>query len=318
MNCQESCRRGRRAAQVEPFLHSLGPFRITPYLVDHSAYDAYALLVEAGGKRLFYSGDFRAHGRKGKLFNLLINHPPEDVDTLLMEGSTQSRLDAKDDFPSETDLEKQLANIFRATYGIVMLHASAQNIDRVVTLYRACKQSGRTMVIDLYAAAVLEATGNENIPQSCWPQVALFTPERQRRQVVKNQAFDVLKRHSVNRIYREDLKAMASKVVLLFRPLHMQDLEAAGCLEGASFVYSQWLGYLEQDSYRSMQLWLEQLGIEMKYIHTSGHASPADLTRFAAAIGAKQLVPIHSFAPDKYAQQFANVVIRQDGEWWDL
>ncbi len=42
----------------------LGPFRITPFLVDHSAYDAYALLVEADGKRLFYSGDFRAHGRK--------------------------------------------------------------------------------------------------------------------------------------------------------------------------------------------------------------------------------------------------------------
>lgn len=31
----------------------VGPFQITPYLVDHSAYDAYALLVEAGGQRLF-------------------------------------------------------------------------------------------------------------------------------------------------------------------------------------------------------------------------------------------------------------------------
>ena len=43
----------------------IGPFVITPYLVDHSAFDAYSLLVEAGGRRLFYSGDFRAHGRKG-------------------------------------------------------------------------------------------------------------------------------------------------------------------------------------------------------------------------------------------------------------
>ena len=45
----------------------IGPFRVTPYLVDHSAFDAYALLVEADGKRVFYSGDFRGHGRKGKL-----------------------------------------------------------------------------------------------------------------------------------------------------------------------------------------------------------------------------------------------------------
>lgn len=40
----------------------IGVFKITPYLVDHSAYDAYSLLIEAEGKRLLYSGDFRAHG----------------------------------------------------------------------------------------------------------------------------------------------------------------------------------------------------------------------------------------------------------------
>src|SRR6516164_2658109 len=47
---------------------NLAPFTITPFLVDHSAYDAYAVLVEADGKRLFYTGDFRAHGRKSSLF----------------------------------------------------------------------------------------------------------------------------------------------------------------------------------------------------------------------------------------------------------
>ena len=41
----------------------LGPFTITPFLVDHSAFDAYSLLVEAGDRRVFYTGDIRAHGR---------------------------------------------------------------------------------------------------------------------------------------------------------------------------------------------------------------------------------------------------------------
>jgi ribonuclease J len=43
---------------------SFGPFVVTPWLVDHSAFDAYALHVEAGGQRLLYTGDVRAHGRK--------------------------------------------------------------------------------------------------------------------------------------------------------------------------------------------------------------------------------------------------------------
>ena len=50
----------------------IGPFAITPHLVDHSGFDAYALEIEAGGRRLFYSGDLRAHGRKGKLFELML------------------------------------------------------------------------------------------------------------------------------------------------------------------------------------------------------------------------------------------------------
>src|SRR5437016_4180515 len=31
----------------------LGPFRITPFLNDHSAFDAYSLLIEGDGRRLF-------------------------------------------------------------------------------------------------------------------------------------------------------------------------------------------------------------------------------------------------------------------------
>jgi ribonuclease J len=30
----------------------IGPFAITPYLVDHSGFDAYALEIEAGNRRL--------------------------------------------------------------------------------------------------------------------------------------------------------------------------------------------------------------------------------------------------------------------------
>lgn len=36
---------------TQPF--EIGPFRLTPYLVDHSAFDAYALLIEAEGRRVF-------------------------------------------------------------------------------------------------------------------------------------------------------------------------------------------------------------------------------------------------------------------------
>ena len=50
----------------QPF--RIGDFTITPYLVDHSAFDAMAFLIEVENKKIFYSGDFRGHGRKSVLF----------------------------------------------------------------------------------------------------------------------------------------------------------------------------------------------------------------------------------------------------------
>jgi ribonuclease J len=294
----------------------LGAFQITPYLVDHSAFDAYSLLIEANGKRLFYSGDFRAHGRKSALFEGMVAHPPKDIDVLLMEGSSLSRLDDDASFPTEQDMENQLVETFKATSGLAMMHTSAQNIDRIVSLYRACKKTGRTLVIDLYAAAILEATGNDSIPQSSWSGVALYVPESQRRLIKKNGWFDLLDRHKQNRLFKEALHQDPSKYVVLFRPLLMPDLDKADCMDGASFIYSQWLGYLEKGSYTQMEEWLNNHGITMNHIHTSGHASPVDLKRFAAALAPKALVPIHSFAPEKYEGLFSNVVYRDDGEWW--
>ena len=297
---------------------SIGPFTITPYLVDHSAYDAYALLIEGEGKRLFYTGDIRGHGRKAGLFHALRTNPPEEVDALLMEGSSLKRLDNGARFPTEEDVEGQMAEAFRAAEGLAMVHASAQNIDRIVSILRACKRTGRRFVIDLYTAAVLEATENGNIPQSDWPDVALYVPERQRVQIKKGEWFDLLKRHSANRIFIEDLCREPEKSVLLYRPLHSKDLERAECLDGASYIYSQWEGYWERGSYDAVKDWLAEHGIPKTSIHTSGHASPADLQALVAGLAPKKLVPIHSFNPERYPELFPNVEAHGDGEWWPV
>jgi ribonuclease J len=81
----------------------LGPFTVTPFLMDHSALDAYALLIDAGGKRLLYSGDVRAHGRKTGLFERFIADPPSSVDALLLEGTnTASRASGGTRWPTSS------------------------------------------------------------------------------------------------------------------------------------------------------------------------------------------------------------------------
>ena len=296
----------------------VGPFRITPYLVDHSAFDAYALLVEADGERVFYSGDFRAHGRKATLFEAMIKHPPKDLDVLLMEGTTIGRAGTSEGFDTEADLEREFAQAFEETAGIHFVWTSSQNIDRLVTIFRAAKRTGRVLLIDLYTAVVLEATGRDTIPQSDWDGVRLYIPHSQRVHIKRNGLFDDLERHKANRIYPEDLPGLRERAVMLFRPMTMRDRGVGDVLEGARLTYSMWEGYLKETSVQRVVTWLKEHDIPMQVIHTSGHASAVDLQRFAAALAPRMLVPIHSFETARFAEFFANVVQKEDGVWWEV
>ncbi len=123
---------------------SLGPFEITAYLNDHSAFDAYSLLVEAGGRKLFYTGDLRAHGRKASLFEELVRRPPAGVNVLLMEGThIRQDADGTERGPTEQGVEEACIETCRTAPGMVLAMYSPQNIDRLVTLYRATIRAER-------------------------------------------------------------------------------------------------------------------------------------------------------------------------------
>ena len=305
------------------FLHDrapveIGPFRITPYLVDHSAFDAYALLVDADGRRVYYSGDFRAHGRKASLVEDVIQDPPPGIDVLLMEGTTIGRTGTGEGFATEADLEGEFIQAFSGTRGLHFVWTSAQNIDRVVTIFRAAKRAGRALLIDLYSALVHEATGRPRIPQSHWDEVKLYIPQQQRVLIKNSRMFDDLRRHERNRVYPEELPGLRGKAVMLFRTGMMHDPGVQAALSGARLTYSMWEGYLKEESTRKVTKWLEENGIPLQVLHTSGHASVADLQRFAAALAPRRLVPIHSFETARFAEFFDNVDRQEDGEWWEV
>jgi len=66
---------------------TIGDFKITPYLMDHSGFDAQSFLIVADGKKLVYTGDFRNHGRKNTL-DYFFDRLPEKIDGLIMPVSS--------------------------------------------------------------------------------------------------------------------------------------------------------------------------------------------------------------------------------------
>jgi ribonuclease J len=297
---------------------SLGPFKITPYLMDHSAYDSYAVLVEGDGKRIFYTGDLRNHGRKVSLFTRLVANTPPGVDVLLMEGTTVSRKNSEKGFPTENDLQKEFDLIFRTTTGMPLVWCSGQNIDRLVTVFKAAKRCQRQFIIDMYTAEILRATGNSKLPQADWDGISVFLPEFQKKRLLHMDKASVADKYHSYRIFPENLKAVAKNSVMLFRPSMRTDVERAGCLDGACLVYSMWDGYLAEEKTKLFLGWLNGRGIPMYKCHTSGHASVSDLQHLRKAFASAVVCPVHTTDPMGFTQLFENVRVLTDGKLFDI
>lgn len=295
----------------------LGPFDVTPWLVDHSAFDAYALVVEANGRRLLYTGDVRAHGRKPGLLAALARDVGP-VEVLLMEGT---RVQADTDERSaltEANVEEACATLFAQANGMALVFYSPQNVDRLVSLYRAAKRSGRIFVMDLYAASITAATKRPTIPQAGWDGVRVYVPHSQRRRVIEHEAFDRIDAVRASRIYADELRERASDVVMTCRASMLGELERGGCLGGAEAVWSMWPGYLDRLAGPQLRERLSGLGITLEVVHASGHAATDDLQEFASAVKPEHLVPIHTSAAEQFADLFSQVEIQEDGQWWPV
>lgn len=289
----------------------VGPFRITPYLMDHSAYDAHALLVEAGGRRLFYSGDFRGHGRKARLFEQFLSDPPRDIDLLLMEGTTLGRGEV---VATESDVEAQVLAIMKQTSGIVLACFSAQNIDRFVSFFRASLRAGRIFVMDAYLANLISALGLQSLPDPAGSKaVRVFLPSSQKRRIIEAQRFDLVEPYHGSRIYRDELAASPDRFTMLSRASMARDLATVD-LQGGSIIYSLWPGYLERDC-NDLRQWAEERGLNFHLVHSSGHAHPDDLRRMAEALKPVRLMPIHTAHPGRYQQIYPAIQSAGNGEW---
>jgi len=290
----------------------VGEFTVTAELVDHSAFDALAFLIEAKGKKVFYSGDFRGHGRKSVLFDRIVKDPPKEIDCLLMEGSMLGRSDML--CKNEEEVQKDIENILRSNDNIKFLFASSQNIDRIVSAYKACLKTGHVFVIDIYTAYILDKLRkvSKHIPQFNWKNVKVKFTKYHADVLAEKVSPQLLYHYNTNKIEIFDINRKKGKILMLARdnsvfPVIVKNIDG---VRGAKIIYSMWEGYLT-DKFKA---YCAYKGMDIVYAHTSGHATPDDLKTFAEAINPKVLIPIHTFHADKYSELYKNVKVLKDSE----
>jgi ribonuclease J len=244
--------------------------------------------------------------------------PPPDIDVLLMEGTN---LGTDKPTASEADLEGDFVRLFRETQGRVFVSWSAQNIDRTVTLYRACLKTGRTLAVDLYTAEVLRLMEpHAKIPQPGWPGLKVVVTGALRRIYGYKGRDAFVQEMAAHGIPARRLAEDPAKWTIMLRPSLIDDFENNGVLPSTSdaWSWSMWSGYLKNEVGQRTATWLKHGGARHEHVHTSGHASPGQLKAFANAIRPRWMVPIHGLAWDDAVEGFPPIRRLRDGEPFDI
>jgi ribonuclease J len=294
----------------------IGDISITPYWADHSAFDAYSFLVEADGKSLFYSGDFRSHGRKAKVFEWFLNNAPKYVDYLLLEGTTIGR--GSKTFQTEIEIENEFVRVFQEPKKINLIYCSGQNIDRIVSILRACIKTNKILVVDVYVATVLKTLSRFAgipYPSEGFENLKVMFPYYTSKKLKSEGNEHILYQFKSCKITKEEISNRASGIAMLVRPSMQKDLEKINEIDGGNLIYSMWEGYLPKKDTKTFLDYLTNRNFTTHKIHTSGHADTDALIKMVDAIQPKMIVPIHTFSASEYQTIFITPILAvNDGE----
>lgn len=253
-----------------PFL--IGDIQITPFGIDHSAVDSYLFLIEADGKCILYTGDFRLHGVRGKTIDKILDRRIGKVDAIITEGTTVSRTDGKT--VTEWELQARVRNYLQQ-YKYVFVLCATTNLDRIFALARAVPR-GKYCICDDYQKMLVETVSKH------WSGISSFY------EMPKLLSF---KHHPPAR-FAELGGLMFVRANSKFGAIICQYDPAQSIL-----LYSMWDGYRTKpgstipDFLALTDTW--------ETLHTSGHASPEDLRHVIEKADPQLVIPMHTDAPQK-------------------
>ena len=238
----------------KPF--QVGDFRVMSFLMDHSAFDSAAFEISDRKKTIIYTGDFRGHGRKPVCLGRFIDKAKKGVDALLIEGTMFGRQD--EEVITEQELEDRLVKKIQDFKGPVLFQSSSQNIDRIVSFYRAAIRLDKIFVVDVYTANVVYElrqfeTNNLPYPSTDYPNIKVFYPYRLTQKIFNKIGVEYAKRFSQFYIPRGILKAVQNNIIMAVRPSMRMDIEKAELYNGL-FIYSMWCEYRASNYQKNLKL----------------------------------------------------------------
>ena len=256
---------------------SIGDITITPFFNCHSIYDSHMFLIEAGGKRVWHTGDYRTHGYLGKGLFPTLKKYATNIDTLITEGTMLNR---NDECIHEYEVAEKMTGVMKS-YKYVFVLASANDIERLASIKNASEKSRKRMyVCSKFLISTMRFFTEHESDLS--HGLFSFSPrmyEKKYLEYMKRRGFVFVAGSS-----------QMSRVADILMELPMNE---------TILIYSSWDGYYtipEQVEANSDYKNFRELFNNVVDIHTSGHADKATIQKVIETIKPKEVICIHKEA----------------------
>lgn len=316
--------------------------KVHPFYVDHSALDAYMFYIEAGGKKILFTGDFREHGicgEKDRLWRTIDAYIPKDIDILITEGTMLSRTKevAANVVKTEKELGLKAAEYFKQKkYNFVIV--SSTNCDSIMEFYHNTPK-GMQFVCDKYQAKIIltamkgmEKKGYFKSYRTSNEQPAIYIlnykEEKCKELVELGKQLETpleIKPANSSQMYENGFVMLTRKNSFPENKNHVftKILDKFYSTGNGQIIYSMWNGYLEGDKADENLLRLIN-GRPIIELHTSGHAYVETIAKLIKAVNPKVIIPMHTECADSFVkiEEFKEyhdrIVELQDGEKYTL
>ena len=289
---------------------TINDMKITPYIVDHSAYNSFMLLIESEGKRILHTGDFRNHGYKGVLLESTLKKIGK-IDLLITEGTTLSREQVKS--KTESELVDDIVEKTK-DYDQVLMLMSTTNIDRVTSMQRVANRTGKTVIHDIVLSNVLQLV-TQKIPNALnSPNVGVYLPGSVyiKRDKEEYKKYIEPFKGKIN----ETGKLLHGKFIMNIRVSMLKDIERLKdkVLNNCCVVYSMWEGYQKEEIYKKFLAKMKELNIDIYNLHVSGHADYTAFNQVIEITNPNFVIPMHTENKEKIKDFTDKAVILDDME----
>ncbi len=272
---------------------TLGDFTITTVRVDHSAFDAYMFIIQAEGKTIVHTGDYRTHGRMGERLFPDLKEVLDTVmdgkqpDILITEGTMLERTTEK--VMTEVELETEAERILSLPENkYAFLLCSSTNVESLASFCNAAKSLDRPFIVNSYVfsqiKAYRKAAAKEKLEGFEFRKVYAFenmdTPNERLGGLTQP---EYMKKHGF-------VMMVGTTDSYIPRMEYFRDGDPL-------LIYSMWHGYIDKknhpdtynEAYGKLYESWRHIGL-----HTSGHATVEDIEKMISVVGAKKIIPIHT------------------------